>query len=432
MADPKQDYRALARQLAEKYGLDPNIFERQINQESGFNPDAVSPMGATGIAQFMPSHWNQGQFDPFDPIVSLEKSAQLMSSHLANYGGDISKALAAYNAGRGNLAQFGDNLGAMLGYTRPGTGVQPFAETQRYLERILGGTAMHEGKPHTDDYTPNATEGGVHPLVGAVNRLMGLRAQAQRGTTGGGARPGDVGFAPGFGDKLGGMSTGQPLDLLNRAAWNSGMNPTSPNPMIQALMRQAGLFATLNGLMGGSGMLDLLQSGQISQAFDKGAIDRLMQKALGMTGRGGGGAATYGYVPGNANLTPAQQQAAGLDMMAGIDPNGVLEMFGTGGTQGPLDRQMVDAAGGPDNFFTAQLKDNPRLIQGLLSMMSWGNAGMSEALPKYYANQVEPYWQAFGPELQKDVNRNVNPYETGLDYIMSLLTSRSPVKRAGG
>jgi hypothetical protein len=119
---PLQDY---ARQAALRAGVDPDIFSRQIQQESGFNPSAKSPAGATGIAQIVPQY--HPGVDPTDPYASLDYAANLMKSNLGKYGGDYAKALSAYNAGAGAVDRYG--------------GVPPFEETQRYVNTILSGQA---------------------------------------------------------------------------------------------------------------------------------------------------------------------------------------------------------------------------------------------------------------------------------------------------
>ena len=91
------DYRDVARQAAAKYGIDVNVFLNQINQESGFNPNARSSAGAIGIAQIVPQY--HPGVDPTDPIASLDYAAKLDASYLAMYGGSWVKALVAYNAG---------------------------------------------------------------------------------------------------------------------------------------------------------------------------------------------------------------------------------------------------------------------------------------------------------------------------------------------
>jgi soluble lytic murein transglycosylase-like protein len=121
----RDDLRSVARQFAVEAGVDPNIFEAQINQESGFNPSAYNPSGATGIAQIVP-RWHPN-VDPSDPIASLQYAANLMANHLARYGGDYRLALAAYNAGPGAVQHYG--------------GVPPYAETQNYVAKILNAAA---------------------------------------------------------------------------------------------------------------------------------------------------------------------------------------------------------------------------------------------------------------------------------------------------
>ena len=117
----RDDLRSVARHFAVQAGIDPNIFEAQINQESDFKPGAYNPSGATGIAQIVP-RWHPN-VDPSDPIASLEYAANLMANHLARYGGDYRLALAAYNAGPGAVQQYG--------------GVPPYGETQNYVAKIL-------------------------------------------------------------------------------------------------------------------------------------------------------------------------------------------------------------------------------------------------------------------------------------------------------
>jgi soluble lytic murein transglycosylase-like protein len=95
------DYPSLARQSACDAGIQPTIFERQIKQESGFNPRALSPAGAQGIAQFMPSTARGLGVDPWNTPEALKAAARLMARYVQQYGGDYAKALAAYNAGPG-------------------------------------------------------------------------------------------------------------------------------------------------------------------------------------------------------------------------------------------------------------------------------------------------------------------------------------------
>ena len=127
---PSGDYHAMARQDAIDNQLNPDLFERQINQESGFNPNAVSPMGAIGIAQIEPSTAAGWGVDPHDPSASLSAAAKAMAWYNNHYG-SYAKALAAYNAGTATLdtaiAEYGANWREGLP-----------AETNRYITAIVG------------------------------------------------------------------------------------------------------------------------------------------------------------------------------------------------------------------------------------------------------------------------------------------------------
>lgn len=127
------NYYALARQDAIEAGIDPDIFARQINQESGFQPGAVSSTGAIGIAQFMPGTATGLGIDPRNPVQSLKAAAQLMASYYHQYG-DYAKALAAYNAGPGAVAYAMQRGGQAWRAWLP-------RETQNYIVAILGNEA---------------------------------------------------------------------------------------------------------------------------------------------------------------------------------------------------------------------------------------------------------------------------------------------------
>jgi hypothetical protein len=117
------DYRALAAQIAEQEGIDPNLFTRLVQQESSFRPDAVSPAGAIGLAQLMPGTARDLGVDPSDPVQNLTGGARYLRQQLDAFQ-DPTLALAAYNAGPGNVRKYG--------------GVPPFQETQNYVARVLG------------------------------------------------------------------------------------------------------------------------------------------------------------------------------------------------------------------------------------------------------------------------------------------------------
>lgn len=126
------DLHRVAIAAAQENGIDPGVFVRQIQQESGFNTKAKSKAGAVGIAQIMPDtakHWG---VDPHDPVASLNAAAKNMAAYQHTYmrqGHDpttaTALALAAYNAGPGAVAKHG--------------GIPPYAETQHYVRAIMGG-----------------------------------------------------------------------------------------------------------------------------------------------------------------------------------------------------------------------------------------------------------------------------------------------------
>lgn len=117
------DYRAIAREKAAKYSIDEDIYERQIEAESNFNPKAYNASsGASGIAQIMPQYHD---VDVWDAEASLDYGANIMSQWL-RYFGSYPQALAAYNWGPGNVKGW-DGRKASLP-----------KETQQYLTKILG------------------------------------------------------------------------------------------------------------------------------------------------------------------------------------------------------------------------------------------------------------------------------------------------------
>lgn len=109
---------------AAKYGIDPALLRALVKQESGFDPNAGSPAGAVGLCQLMPgTAASLGVTDPRDPVQSLDGGAKYLREQLDRFGGDVRKALAAYNAGPAAVERFG--------------GVPPYPETQNYVQNIL-------------------------------------------------------------------------------------------------------------------------------------------------------------------------------------------------------------------------------------------------------------------------------------------------------
>jgi len=122
---------ALARVDALNVGIPPDYFVRQINEESGFNPTAVSWAGAVGIAQFEPGTAADMGINPWNPLQALQGAARLMAGYMNQYGGNYAMALAAYNGGTGTVQGAVTSCGANWRNCLP-------AETQTYINVILG------------------------------------------------------------------------------------------------------------------------------------------------------------------------------------------------------------------------------------------------------------------------------------------------------
>ena len=108
---------------SQTYGVPENLLKAVAKAESGFQADAVSSCGAQGIMQLMPSTAKSlGVTNSFDPEQNIMGGAKYLGSLLGKYG-DAKLALAAYNAGSGNVEKYG--------------GVPPFRETRNYVEKVL-------------------------------------------------------------------------------------------------------------------------------------------------------------------------------------------------------------------------------------------------------------------------------------------------------
>jgi hypothetical protein len=150
-------YEPLARKIAEEEGVDPELFTRLIQQESAWDPKAVSKAGAQGLGQVMPLTWgdlDKGRGgDPFDPETNLRYSAKYLADQVRRFG-DPRTALAAYNAGPGAVQKHG--------------GVPPYKETQDYVTRIWDNW---EGKTQTEGAVPRAGSAAARTPQEIIKRL---------------------------------------------------------------------------------------------------------------------------------------------------------------------------------------------------------------------------------------------------------------------
>ncbi|MDH4277362.1 MAG: transglycosylase SLT domain-containing protein [Acidimicrobiia bacterium] len=115
-------FRALFQQAGSTHGVDPGLLAAVAKNESGFNPNAISPAGAQGIMQFMPGTAAEFGVDPFDPASAIDGAARFLRQ-LQDQFGSVELALAAYNAGPGNVTKYG--------------GIPPFTETRNYVAKVM-------------------------------------------------------------------------------------------------------------------------------------------------------------------------------------------------------------------------------------------------------------------------------------------------------
>jgi len=108
----------------QKSGVDPRFIHAVIKQESKYNAKAVSSVGAQGLMQMMPATAERfGLKDPFDPAANVEAGTKYLKWLLKRFDGDVSLALAGYNAGEGAVDKY--------------KGVPPYSETQNYVKKIV-------------------------------------------------------------------------------------------------------------------------------------------------------------------------------------------------------------------------------------------------------------------------------------------------------
>lgn len=122
--DPK-DFDSMIGEAAKKHNVDPALIRAVIKQESAYNPKATSGCGAKGLMQLMDDTAKDlGVTNSYDPYQNIMGGAKYLRQLLDRFDGNMTKSIAAYNAGPGNVEKY--------------NGLPPFAETQDYVTKVMG------------------------------------------------------------------------------------------------------------------------------------------------------------------------------------------------------------------------------------------------------------------------------------------------------
>lgn len=131
---PPEQIDALVQQNASIWQVDPALIKSVIANESSFNANATSPVGAQGLMQLMPeTAATLGVRNPYDPAQNVAGGTRYLRGLLDRFKGDTRLAVAAYNAGPNAVEKYGD--------------VPPYSETQNYVQNVLGSLDKYRAQP---------------------------------------------------------------------------------------------------------------------------------------------------------------------------------------------------------------------------------------------------------------------------------------------
>lgn len=155
-------------EASETYDISLSLLKAVAKAESDFDPDCTSSVGAMGIMQLMPGTAEElGVTDAYDPRQNIMGGAKYLSENLDIFNGDVSLAVAAYNAGRGAVAKY--------------DGIPPYTETQNYVKKVLGymnedisvpDITVSGGEAFSYTYTTTAPTTTVHEITKNEQRAI--------------------------------------------------------------------------------------------------------------------------------------------------------------------------------------------------------------------------------------------------------------------
>lgn len=236
----------MVRRIAREEGIDESQFLALVYQESRFNPCAKSPAGAIGLAQLMPGTAGDLGVDPYNIEQNLRGGARYYKQQLRKYNGNVSLALAAYNAGAGNVNKYG--------------GIPPFRETQGYVANITQKWLPAFGGSDKSGLPLNYGGGGAYESARtSTMNAMGLTAAIGEGT-------GDVGS---WLQQLGGLGSGTIQD-----SWDHNSGARNANlELINRLILLGTAFADLTNSSNAMTLGDLSGANRSTRFEENGEED---------------------------------------------------------------------------------------------------------------------------------------------------------------